>query len=433
MKENDKWVENLRNKLEDYSEPLPDDLWGRLEEELSAPRVIPMWRTHRFVAAAAAVAVIAVSSLTFWFINSSTADYVRDKQSLAEELGQQQHAATDILSELPEEEQPLTASRPVLAATVPVLDERKEAIGGTIEETSEEILPEGERESIGEENKEEENTQRTVVGHDDSEQHNRAYRTLEADRRQLQRNQEMLASIKTDRNRKWSVGLSAGNTPYASSRSFEGMSRLNTRSLYASPINMAAVSEDDHQTAYSQVLFNNRDRSATTNVHHKMPVTVGASVKWHITEAWAIESGLNYTMLSSELHSGSGSYLEEEQKLHYIGIPLKVHRAIWDNRWFSFYASAGGMVEKCVSGSVDVVYVNGTSNRDMEHNSLTVDPLQWSLSAAAGVQVNFTKNIGLYAEPGIAYYFDDGSQVETIRKEHPFNFNLQFGLRFSIK
>lgn len=69
----------------------------------------------------------------------------------------------------------------------------------------------------------------------------------------------------------------------------------------------------------------------------------------------------------------------------------------------------------------------------MEHNSLDVDPLQWSVSAAAGVQVNFTKNIGLYAEPGVAYYFDDGSEVETIRKEHPFNFNLQVGLRFSIK
>ena len=52
MKEDDKWVENLRNKLEDYSEPLPDALWERLEEELSAPRVIPMWRTRRFVAAA---------------------------------------------------------------------------------------------------------------------------------------------------------------------------------------------------------------------------------------------------------------------------------------------------------------------------------------------------------------------------------------------
>lgn len=85
MKEDDKWVENLRNKLEDYSEPLPDALWERLEEELSAPRVIPMWRTRRFVAAAA-VLVVAVSSLTFWFINSPTADYMRSNEALVEEL-----------------------------------------------------------------------------------------------------------------------------------------------------------------------------------------------------------------------------------------------------------------------------------------------------------------------------------------------------------
>ena len=85
MKEDDKWVGNLRNKLEDYSEPLPDALWERLEEELSAPRVIPMWRTRRFVAAAA-VLVVAVSSLTFWFINSPTADYMRSNEALVEEL-----------------------------------------------------------------------------------------------------------------------------------------------------------------------------------------------------------------------------------------------------------------------------------------------------------------------------------------------------------
>ena len=72
------------NKLEDYSEPLPDALWERLEEELSAPRVIPMWRTRRFVAAA--VLVVAVSSLTFWFINSPTADYMRSNEALVEEL-----------------------------------------------------------------------------------------------------------------------------------------------------------------------------------------------------------------------------------------------------------------------------------------------------------------------------------------------------------
>lgn len=430
MKKNDKWADNLRNRMEDYSEPLPDGLWERLEEELSAPRVIPMWRTRRFVAAAA-IAIVAVSSLTFWFVTSPSADYVRDNQSLAEGL-EQQHVPVDILSKLPEETQPATPSRPMLAAMTHV---GKRAYLPTevkkIERDLEEVIPEDGQMSTGEENKKEESVQSAARKGDVTDE-DRAYRTLEADRRQLRQNQELLTAVKAEKNRKWSVGISAGNTPYASSRSFEGMSRLSSRSLYSSPINMAAISENDNRTAYSQVLFNNRDRSTTTNVHHKMPVTVGASVKWHITNGWAVESGLYYTLLSSELHSGSGAYLEEEQKLHYVGIPLKVHRSIWDSRWFSFYASAGGMVEKCVSGGVDVVYVNGTSDREMEHNSLKVDPLQWSLSAAAGVQVNFTKNIGLYAEPGVVYYFDDGSQVETIRKEHPVNFNLQVGLRFSI-
>ena len=92
----------------------------------------------------------------------------------------------------------------------------------------------------------------------------------------MKRNQEMLAMGKGEKDRKWSVGLSAGNTPYSSSRSFGGMSRLNSRSLYATPINMGAVSESDEQTAYSQVLLNNRDRSSTTDVRYKMPVTVAS-------------------------------------------------------------------------------------------------------------------------------------------------------------
>ena len=194
---------------------------------------------------------------------------------------------------------------------------------------------------------------------------------------------------------------------------------------------MVSISGEGGQ-AYTQVLLNNRDQVSKTEIHHKMPVTVGASVKWNFTPRWAVETGLTYTMLASDLRSGSGTYLEEEQKLHYIGIPLKLHRSLYDSRWVSLYASAGGMVEKCVSANQDVVYVNGMSTHEAEHHSLDIDALQWSVSASAGVQVNFTKQLGLYAEPGIVYYFDDNSGVETIRKEHPFNFNLQVGLRFSF-
>lgn len=50
---------------------------------------------------------------------------------------------------------------------------------------------------------------------------------------------------------------------------------------------------------------------------------------------------------------------------------------------------------------------------------------------ALGAQYNINRKVGVYVEPGIAYYFDDGSSVQTIRKENPCNFTLQAGLRLS--
>ena len=40
--------------------------------------------------------------------------------------------------------------------------------------------------------------------------------------------------------------------------------------------------------------------------------------------------------------------------------------------------------------------------------------------------------MGLYIEPGAKYYFDNGSDIETIRSEKPFNVNLQAGFRFGF-
>lgn len=47
MKSEKEWINNLRNRMEDYSEPLPEGLWGELSKELEepkTPKVIPIWR-----------------------------------------------------------------------------------------------------------------------------------------------------------------------------------------------------------------------------------------------------------------------------------------------------------------------------------------------------------------------------------------------------
>lgn len=415
--------------MEDYSEPLPDGLWDKLETELeeqNKPKVIPLWRRWQ---AAAAVLILLVSSLTYWFWSSPEADF--QNQQLAVEVKdtplpenrpiQDQVTAEVAMPGKSEPEMKLTASTDV------VLEQAVRKVSVEEEKTDEVIVEEPEKE----ESKTIKNETLTETADTQVQQKKRLRASREADRERMKQNAEE-AKSKSTRSSGFSLGVGAGNTPYGSLSTFDGMGSFVARSAYyvSSDLNMAPVNNGG--LAYSQILLGNAAQSPQTSVKHHMPVTIGFSLDWNLDKNWTLETGLNYTLLSSDIRSGSKSYVEETQKLHYVGIPLKIRRSIWQNRWFSVYASVGGAVEKCVSGRLESVIVTNGGNRTSERTSLEVDPLQWSVAAAAGAQVNFTSRLGLYLEPGVAYYFDDHSGVETIRKEHPFNFNLQLGLRFHV-
>lgn len=424
MKDKDKWAECLNKKMEGYSEPLPDGLWERLETELPPPhRVIPMWRTRRFAIAAAAALIVMVSGLAVWL-----ADFWTDKTAYPDTVMARKDMSPfmpDALPSSPAQMLPLVKASPQAPLTASIVARQ------TAERPVKALMAlAAEPETTETATKEKPQDEKSVSTHTAPVM--KADRQM-LDRERMRRNRQALGGQKKDvEMRSWSVGVHTGNTPFSSSGSFNGVRRLGMHAAQLSASDMLMASDDEERTAYNQVLFNNRDQASKTEIHHRMPITVGASFRWSFAPHWALETGLAYTLLSSDLHSGNETYLEEEQKLHYLGVPLKLHRSLFDTRWVSVYASAGGMAEKCVSASRDVIYVNGMSSRETEHNSLHIREWQWSVSAAAGIQVNFTPRIGLYAEPGIAYYFDDGSNVETIRKEHPLNFNLQVGLRFSF-
>lgn len=414
--------------MEDYSEPLPDGLWDKLETELeeqNKPKVIPLWRRWQ---AAAAVLILLVSSLTYWFWSSPEADF--QNQQLAVEVKD-----TPLPENRPIQDQVTAVAMPgksepemkLTASTDVVLEQAVRKVSVEEEKTDEVIVEEPEKE----ESKTIKNETLTETADTQVQQKKRLRASREADRERMKQNAEE-AKSKSTRSSGFSLGVGAGNTPYGSLSTFDGMGSFVARSAYyvSSDLNMAPVNNGG--LAYSQILLENAAQSPQTSVKHHMPVTIGFSLDWNLDKNWTLETGLNYTLLSSDIRSGSKSYVEETQKLHYVGIPLKIRRSIWQNRWFSVYASVGGAVEKCVSGRLESVTVTNGGNRTSERTSLEVDPLQWSVAAAAGAQVNFTSRLGLYLEPGVAYYFDDHSGVETIRKEHPFNFNLQLGLRFHV-
>ena len=122
-----------------------------------------------------------------------------------------------------------------------------------------------------------------------------------------------------------------------------------------------------------------------------------------------------------------------EQKLHFVGIPVAVSYDIWHTDFLEVYASAGGAAEFCVSGRSHTEYVEDGKVTDTANADVRDKRPQWSVGASAGVQYNVSNAIGVYVEPGVSYYFDNGSGVNTVYKDKPLNFNLNVGLRFTFR
>ena len=177
----------------------------------------------------------------------------------------------------------------------------------------------------------------------------------------------------------------------------------------------------------------NQGKSVKTEYKHQLPVRVGLNVAYRLTDRLSVESGVSYTRLSSDMKDGTkDNYSSGSQKLDYIGVPLNVKYRAFGYRRLSVYASAGLLTEKCVSGKTTHEYVISGEKKKHETEDVAAKPWQLSVNAALGAQFDVLRNVGIYVEPGVSYYFDDRSPLSTIYKEKPLNFNLNLGVRYTI-
>ena len=177
----------------------------------------------------------------------------------------------------------------------------------------------------------------------------------------------------------------------------------------------------------------NQGKSVKTEYKHRLPVRVGFNVAYRLTDRLSVESGVSYTRLSSDMKDGTkDNYSSGSQKLDYIGVPLNVKYRAFGYRRLSVYASVGLLTEKCVSGKTTHEYVISGEKKKHEAEDVAAKPWQLSVNAALGAQFDVLRNVGVYVEPGVSYYFDDRSTLSTIYKEKPLNFNLNLGVRYTI-
>lgn len=431
------WQKDIHDRLGSYEKDAPEGLWegisrklpklndgGMLTHKPQRTAKFRMWRVAG-VAAAASVALV----IGYNFLGNDTKDNINiatnttnhhnmlasSQKPIGNEptdicADQATHSADDLLSEQPKlanasTEQPTLAS----AST-----EQPTLASASMETDVKEI-------SSKEENSKEENKQTVMkpAKREDSYvlPHNPGNNLLTFNDMTERRGDEDAPS-------RWSVSTGA----------MGGLGASGTTTAYGDYLVLScpggADTKDSPMLDMSSV---NRDVETKTEYDHHLPIRIGLSVAYALTDRLSISSGLTYTRLASDIKDASreSKYIGE-QRLHYVGIPVNVSYKVASSRWISLYGTAGVLAEKCVSGTTDEGYVENNTMKYTNTHDISSKPLQMSVNAGVGIQFDFIDNVGIYAEPGLSYYFDDGSALQTIYKEKPLNFNLNVGVRFKL-
>ncbi len=190
---------------------------------------------------------------------------------------------------------------------------------------------------------------------------------------------------------------------------------------------MTAETRSLMEIAANNALIN--DGRMEAHYEHQLPISIQLTLSRQLNRQLSVETGLSYTLLKSTNTTGNPTaYIQERQRLQYIGIPLRMGWQWYSKSSLSLYTSAGVMLEKPVHSTLDVNHFINDINTYSKQEKLSV-PLQWSTSVGVGIQYDITPHIGFYLEPSLQYFFNDGSDIKSYRTEHRFSVTLPLGIR----
>ena len=165
--------------------------------------------------------------------------------------------------------------------------------------------------------------------------------------------------------------------------------------------------------------------------HHDKPIILGLAVNKNIGKHWSLETGLQYSYLKSYFTLGTGNYrVDKEQKLHYIGIPVKLSYHFMAYKKLSAYGSAGASIQIPLSGKTYADYVVGGKS-GYTTDWKTIPSIQWAVNTNIGIQYQFAPKLTLFVEPTLNWYIPNGSEVKNTWTERPFTLTVPFGIRLS--
>lgn len=315
--EDELWMRKIKERLDDYSEPLPVSGWERLEKDLSASkppvagrrRIIPF---RRWAVAAAAALLVAVSSVSVWLLQSLVGEEMRNTAAPAlaavpDKLPEQQTPSvrTEITEpgyraqkqELPTD----TNRRSLLAQQLNTADETERETVIQSLGAEPEVQTGNVQERTAEPAQANQEATEEVIAEEE--------RTEKVERRRPSGRDKLhlpVGGTKREQSRGWSVGLAVGNTGGLISGSSMDESGLlqNGQSFGVSGgrVDLTTMSDGIMEVPDGQELvfkdgipYLQRSSGQVVDIDHKQPLSFGLSVRKGLARGFSVETGLTYT------------------------------------------------------------------------------------------------------------------------------------------
>ena len=378
---NEQWINDLRQKMTDYEWPVPEVSWDEIDQAVAANKAHKarlLWLRRM----AAAAVVLLIAGVGYWSLMRNDAEPIQQTTASVSNQPQDKNHALDSAALLSKEPVPVilakSAHKPDMTSTPVLESEAASPISEATPDTAKAIAT-------------------TVTNEKEQPQPVEEKKVKPADK-------TFPVIYPSDLHQRKNLDNRLTAKVYMSSTMAGNRQAESFNTIFIS----RHLKTDDSKNNPDSVIVTQID----CRIRHRLPVRFGLSLRYRLTDRWSVESGFSYTRLSSDITTTRENITSTmEQRLNYIGLPLCISYDLWKTKHFGLYISAGGMIEKCLDTS----------------------PWQISLNGAVGAEYKLTDFFSLYAEPGLGYYFKDGSSTPTIYQDHPLNFNLSFGLRFNLK
>lgn len=415
MTDND-WIKQLQSMMERHEEPVGDDLWQDIEAKLPQRRkALPLWL--RYATAAAVVgAVIGVGSLLWQ--SSDPIDSTSPDQPTITQTVDVQHDVPVIEVDTPCDEKPVQsrATSPLAHHAMPLAQhqsdvqqsEATQASPSPDTSTTEEPVQTADRDTT--------TAQPSAPRQPITAKEEPHFASATPNR----------AAAPSRQKQHFSVGFYAVNK----FPNLKGNGHY-PQDYYGWPPDPGqhyshdndSITHGGEDAAMQQGRRYAPLKANSNNATHHAPYSLGMSVSVPLTDRFAVTSGIVYTRLKSDFSSGKGN---REQTLHYLGIPLGVTYSVWQWRFVNLYAIGGMQADFNIKATLKEPVLASDINIDK-------DRVQFSGMLGPGLQFNVTRDFGIYVEPTMRYYFNNGSDIENYFKDKPWNINLNAGLRLTLE